>query len=190
MVFSSWFGASDTQATADRLFAAIVEQARQPAFYTGGQVADTVDGRFDMIVLHLVLVLRRLKGAPHKALGQRVFDTFFGNMDDSLREMGVGDLAVPKRIQTMSEAVYGRIDAYEKGFAAGEAALAAALTRNVYRDEGQTRPEAQTLARYMHAQDARLSEMDDAALLAARAVFGTAPSFTAATPAARAGDAV
>src|SRR5262245_52656516 len=97
------------------LYGTIVAQARAPFFYRGYEVPDTLMGRFDMIVLHLVLVLHRLKrdtGAL-PPLGQELFDQFCQDMDDNLREMPVGDLAVPKLMRTFGEAFYGRAQAYE-----------------------------------------------------------------------------
>lgn len=93
-------------------------------------------GDFDLVVVHLILALRRLKGegAAGQDLGQRLLDTAFANFDEALREMGVGDLTVPKRVRKMAEAFYGRVEAYELAFkSGGEAALDDALQRNLYR---------------------------------------------------------
>src|SRR4051812_27436201 len=100
--------------TIEAIYGMIVTQAREPLFYRDLGVPDTVDGRFDVLVLHLWMVLRRLKaiegGAP---LSQGVFDVFCDDMDANLREMGVGDLKVPKRMQAFGEAFYGRAGAYD-----------------------------------------------------------------------------
>jgi len=112
----------------------IVAQARMPSFYRDYAVADTVNGRFDLIVLHLALLYHRLAVEPveHRKLGQAVFDRFCQDMDHNLREMGVGDLAVPKKMQRIGAAFYGCLRAYEVAFAAGnDHALAEAITRNV-----------------------------------------------------------
>src|SRR5205085_1197593 len=92
------------------LYGAIVAQARHAGFYQNYAVPDTVLGRFDMIVLHLVLVLRRLRdgGAARSATAQGVFDRFCRDMDDNLREMGIGDQAVPDQMRRVGEAFYGR----------------------------------------------------------------------------------
>ena len=106
-----------------------------PAFYLALGVPDTAEGRFDLIVLHVHLLFRRLsgQGAEMQAIGQGVFDRFVTDMDDSLREMGTGDLAVPKRMRVMGEAFYGRAEAYDAALSAqGDDALTAALARNVY----------------------------------------------------------
>ena len=121
---------------ARRLYAVIVAAARHRAFYADWGVADSVDGRFDMIVLHLYLVLARLKGEAN-ALRQALVDEFFADMDRSLREMGVGDISVGKKVRKMAESVYGRIAAYEAGQAGGHAAYVAALERNVFPEGGK-----------------------------------------------------
>ncbi len=107
----------------------IVAQARSPAFYRGYGVPDTVEGRLDMIMLHLVLVLRRLNQGQRcrrrwPPAGQQLFDRFCQDMDDNFREMGVGDLTVPKEMRRVAEAFYGRAKAYESALEADDAARA------------------------------------------------------------------
>jgi cytochrome b pre-mRNA-processing protein 3 len=142
------------------LYGAIVAQARAPSFYAAYLVPDTVAGRFDMIVLHLALVLRRLRREPaeFKALGQGVFDLFCADMDHSLREMGVGDLAVPKQMRRLGEAFYGRALAYDRALdAQSEDLLAPALARNVFPAASGTPPGATRLAGYARAAEACLN---------------------------------
>ncbi len=145
---------------AETLYARIVEQARRPVLYLQGGVADTVDGRFDLIVLHTFLVLRRLKKDPVRTarLAQMVFDVMFENMDSALREMGVGDLSVGKKIKGMAEAFYGRVEAYEKALSAGDpAALQTALQRNLYR-AAEVAPDALArMAAYVRRLDGALA---------------------------------
>ncbi|HZP19996.1 MAG TPA: ubiquinol-cytochrome C chaperone family protein [Bauldia sp.] len=120
---------------AHALYGAIVAQARQPALYADFGVPDTVEGRFEMVVLHLALLLRRLRGEGEagRAAGQHLFDLFCADMDRSLRAMGVGDLGVPKRMKKMGEAFYGRAAAYDAAIDAGDRqALADAFARNVF----------------------------------------------------------
>src|SRR4029077_480171 len=108
----------------------IVAQARSPEFYRGYGVPDTVEARLDMIMLHLVLVLRGWSGTRD---GRRLFDRFCQDIDDNFREMGVGDLAVPKKMRRVAEAFYGRAKAYGAALAAADpAALEAAVSRNVF----------------------------------------------------------
>ncbi len=124
---------------ARRLYMAAVRQARQPIFYTEGGVADTLDGRFDLIVLHVVPLMRRLRQCDEagRQMSQALFDVMFDDMDQSLREMGVGDLRVGKRVKQMARAFYGRAKAYDEAFdqAPGterRRAIAEALERNVF----------------------------------------------------------
>jgi cytochrome b pre-mRNA-processing protein 3 len=121
--------------TIERLYGTIVAQARRPVFYEGLGVPDTVEGRFDLLVLHMHLVNDRLTatGEAGIALGQELLDHFFEDMDGSLREIGIGDLSVPKKMRTLAEAYLGRSAAYRAAVAAGDApALAKALARNVF----------------------------------------------------------
>lgn len=142
-----------------RVYCEIVAQARQPVFYTDFLVPDTIDGRFDMIVAHAVLYFRRMRGEGKKIaeFSQNVFDLFFQDMDASLREMGVSDTRVPKKVKVMGEAFYGRADVYTPPIDSGNVdELAEALGRNIYADNPE--PVAQTrLAHYMLEAANRLS---------------------------------
>lgn len=155
--------------TIDRLYGAIVAQARQPAFYTVFGVPDTVEGRLDMIMLHAVLFMNRVDGDAEavRDLGQAVFDRFCRDMDDNLREMGVGDLAVPRQMQRIAGAFYGRTGAYRAALAEADPThLVGALRRNIYADEPQADPFAQRLAAYVRNAAAHLKQQPAAALLA------------------------
>ena len=132
MIFSRFFIKS--RPDADRLYAAIVAAARQPKFYAEWGVPDTVDGRFDMIVLHLYLVMDRLK-PENLDFRQSLSETFFADMDRSIREMGAGDLSVGKKVRRMAEAFGGRVEAYQEARSEGRSVLENALTRNVYAGE-------------------------------------------------------
>ncbi len=114
--------------------------------YAKWGVADDVDGRFNMVALHMFLVLDRLKGED-SLFRQRLVDEFFADMDRSLREMGVGDISVGKKVRKMAEAFYGRIAAYDAGLAESRDALAAALSRNLFPDENGSG--AENLADYV-----------------------------------------
>jgi cytochrome b pre-mRNA-processing protein 3 len=132
------------------LYGAIVTQARSPAFYADLGVPDTVQGRFDLIVLHLVLLLRRLgrENDTDQVLGQRLFDTFCHDLDGNLREMGIGDLAVPKHMRRFGEAFYGRQAAYLAALeSADRADFENALARNIFQVVGPDERAAR-LARY------------------------------------------
>ena len=153
-----------SRGTIEAIYGMIVTQAREPLFYRDLGVPDTVNGRFDLLLLHLWLVLRRLKSAEGgAALSQALFDHFCNDMDDNLREMGVGDLTVPKRMQAFGEAFYGRTAAYDLALTDGREALAQALCKNVL--NGENIEKARQLAAYAEAAMAALDGMDEAALV-------------------------
>jgi len=120
----------------DSVYAGIVALARRPWLYSRAGVPDTVSGRFDMIVLHLALVLERLRdgGPAAQVFSQALLETMFADMDRNLREMGVGDLSVAKRMRTMASVHYGRAIAYREAFAGVDppAAVAQVLARNLF----------------------------------------------------------
>jgi len=150
----------------DDLYGAIVAQSRHAAFYVGYGVPDTVDGRFDLIVLHMVLLLARLdrEGLSARDLGQNLFDHFCRDLDANLREMGVGDLTVPKRMRQFAEAFYGRQTAYLAAFDAPDGReLEKALARNIFHGVNGAGP--RRLARYVRAVARRFELQDQEALL-------------------------
>jgi cytochrome b pre-mRNA-processing protein 3 len=143
------------------IYRIIVDQARQPHFYTDFGVPDTVDGRFEMVTLHAFLVLRCLKRPSESAseTGQALFDVMFEDMDLSLREMGAGDMGVGKRVKAMVQAFYGRIGAYEDGLGTNGDVLQGALARNVYATVEPEPGNLNALAAYVRAQDAHLAAL-------------------------------
>jgi cytochrome b pre-mRNA-processing protein 3 len=172
------FRAGGPEAAAKQLYATLVAQARQPGFYTACGVPDTPDGRFDMILLHAFLLLRRLKRDHAKtvALGQAVFDLMFADMDQNLREMGVGDLSVGKRVKAMAQAFYGRIAAYETGLAASNGGtLAHALRRNLYRKMHPADADLARIADYLRREADNLDQQLLDAMLKGDVRFGPAP---------------
>lgn len=181
-----WLGAFRRQpqtAPAEELYRAIVLQARRPGFYLVCGVADTPDGRWDLIIAHAVLVLRRLRRSPEETrdLGQALFDLMFADMDQNLREMGVGDLAVGKRIKAMAKGFYGRLAAYDKALSDGDSgAMAAALRRNVYRHLEPQEAQVAMLAAYLQREAERLDASALASLQAGELGFGAPPEQPAA----------
>lgn len=167
------FRRTPRSATIASLYGTIVAQARRPVFYQIYGVPDTINGRFEMILLHAVLVLDRLDGAEPalRRLGQGLFDAFCQDMDASMREMGVGDLAVPRKMRRIGEAFYGRQAAYREALAAPDAgALAAALRRTIFADSTQF-DDAERLARYARTSAQELAVQDGAALARGELVF-------------------
>jgi len=187
MILSA-FRRSDPIGNIQGLYGAIVAQARAPIFYFHLGVPDSVEGRFELIVLHLVLVLRRLDrqetdasarpvSGPGSAVGQRLFDIFCRDLDDNLREMGVGDLAVPRRMRQFGEAIYGRQAAYGAALGAADLQeLEKALARNILGEVAGGK-KAVALARYVRAAAAQLATQPEDALIAGRVVFPSPESF-------------
>lgn len=163
---------------AQTLYAGMVTQAREPAFY--GAVPDTVDGRFELMVLHACLLFHRMKGGDEtvRALSQAVFDEMFLEFDRAMRESGVGDLTVPKRIKTMARIFYTRSAAFDPLLdRLDEAGLAAALAAPFPQ---LTRDGRAQLARYMAEAVASLRATPAAELMAGRAGWPAAPELPAA----------
>jgi cytochrome b pre-mRNA-processing protein 3 len=175
------------------LYGMIVAQARAVPFYSSYGVPDTVNGRFEMVVLHAVLLLHRLQSEPAslRRLGQALFERFCQDMDGSLREMGVGDLAVPAKMRKIGEAFYGRQAAYVAALAAcNREPLVAALARNVFGAQPGAELGAIRLATYARAVADELADQDGEALGRAELNFpdperivvaGATPSGEAAT---------
>jgi cytochrome b pre-mRNA-processing protein 3 len=137
--------------TAAELCGAVSRRARDPAFYQAYGVADSIDGRFDVLALHAWLVLARLQDMGEDALAQDFVNALFARFDEALREQGSGDIGMGRRIKKMAGAFYGRLRAYSDS--GDTAALADAILRNVYRGGPSRVEHAAALARY--AIDAR-----------------------------------
>jgi len=138
------------------LFERIATASRDPGLYGDLGIPDTLEGRFEALSLHMVLALRALRGLPSPAdeVGRDLTDAFFRDLDASLREMGVGDTAVPKRMKKLGEAFYGRARVYDAALnATDEGELAVALGRNVMGLEPGAEAPARPLARYALAAD-------------------------------------
>lgn len=150
----------------------IVTQARQPVFYVDFEVADTVQGRFDLILLHLVLVLRSVRVHPEgPAFAQDLFDLFVRDMDRSLREMGVGDISIAKKMKKVGQAFYGRAQRYEEALETLSVdALSEAVARNIY-DRDTVSLASRRLAFYGFAAAAGLKDLEPSRLLAGEAEF-------------------
>ena len=159
--FRQWFGAigaSGPKHAAAQVYVTLVGQARDPLFYAELGVSDSMDGRFDMIALHAFLVMQRLKGEGEAAdkFSQHLFDAMFDDMDRALRELGVGDMGVGKRVRAMGKAFMGRAEAYELA-ADNESDMKQALARNLFRGEEVNDDVLNTMVSYMSAQRACLA---------------------------------
>lgn len=178
VVFSKLFRRKRQEQQAASLYVEIVTRARMPVFYEIAAVPDTVDGRFEMISLHAFLVMRHLRRGDEAArtLSQSLFDQMFADMDQNLREIGIGDLSVGKHIKKMAKAFYGRVAAYDAALDGGEETLEEALIRNHY-GTLETVPEdaVRILADYVRAADAHMAAQGVDPLLAGMVDFGPLP---------------
>ena len=162
--FNRFGNSAPSRRTIESIYGMIVAQAREPAFYASYNAPDTVNGRLDLLILHMWLVLRRLRQeAGGTEVSQALFDRFCADMDANLREMGVGDLTVPKRMQAFGEAFYGRSTAYDLAFESGMEDLAQALGRNVL--DGKFPESARELADYTMAVEMALANATSASIL-------------------------
>ncbi len=165
-MFSTFFAKSSGKPAAHALYGKVVARARDPRFYTAYDVPDTLDGRFEMLTMHLFMLHHRLKdeGAKARDISQHVFDAFIADMDAALREVAVGDQVVPKRIKKMTRVFYGRTGAYEKALMQDDVVpeLSQILARNIDPENPQPKDR---LARYMSAEVGTLARTDTVALL-------------------------
>lgn len=191
----SWLKSFFTRGQAEaahKLYVRTVDQARTPAFYLHGGVADSLDGRFDLVALHLWLVVSRLhfplageEGRIKKAhdLEEKLLEVHFDDMDQALREMGVGDLGVGKRIKVMAQAFYGRVAAYDEAIAAytqdgDDKQLRDALTRNVYREQVPSEKALSWLVDYVIKAREEMSAQSFDMLLSGTLSFPDVPDVT------------
>ena len=159
------------------LYECVVAQAREPVFYRDLGVPDTLDGRFELLVLHVFLVLHRLKrqGQESDVLAQDLFGVLFLDMDVSLREMGAGDLGVSHKIKAMVQGFYGRVAAYEAGLHEGQDSLEQALGRNLYGTVSAQDNQLRAMADYLRREVAALADQDLDAAFEGRVTFGAPP---------------
>ena len=152
---------------AERIYQSVLAASRQPDLYIEFEIPDNLDSRFDMLCLHISLVMLRLRQLPEeiqKPLNQDLFDRFFADMDFTLREMGVGDLGVGKRVRKMSEAFMGRLTAYDEALTARDIdALGLAVARNLRRAETSCEADKR-MANYMIDKHQQLARLPDASL--------------------------
>ena len=176
MILDRLFRPRPSQTAAKSLYAGVVAQARTPALYAELGAPDTVEGRFELYTLHVMLLLDRLRGQGEAAseTSQALFDAYVRALDDALREMGVGDLSVGKKMRKLGEAFYGRAKSYEAAFAALPDAgpLTALLERTVYAEADAAR--ATALGAYVIAQRAWLAGQPIEAVTAGEATWAAA----------------
>ncbi|OQP88270.1 ubiquinol-cytochrome C chaperone [Rhizobium rhizosphaerae] len=165
MVFGLFGKKNGNAAIVARQYQLLTASARQPRLYAELGVPDTVMGRFEMISAVLILYFRRTRqsGRAGQEIAQEIVDAFFQDVDHSIRELGVGDLSVPKRMKRLAGMFYGRLESYSAALDAGDAeALRAALARNLYPQAGAEAPDMGGLAHYMMEAEARLAATAEA----------------------------
>jgi len=153
--------ASASRKAAESLAAEILARARAPVFFRDVGVADSFDGRFDMVALHGWLVMERLQKQGARVVSQALVNALFDGFEDALREQGAGDIGLGRRMKKIADAFYGRLKAY--GEAAEAGTIPDALLRNVYRGEADEARAAGWLAEYVLAARERLAGVDVAA---------------------------
>lgn len=167
----AWLASRPTRAKAEELYGAVVTVARTPGYYSAFCVPDTTRGRFEMITLVLFLVLERTKRAPGGMdLSRAGIEAFITDMDDCMREMGVGDLTVPKKVKRAAATFYERAKHYREALAEeGDEVLARVLLRQIWDEEEALdvhprRQHARDLAGAVRRQSEDLSRIDDGSL--------------------------
>ena len=186
-VLRNWFGRRDKgQDAAHALYLAAVAQARLPVFYRDHGIPDSVDGRFELIVMHVYLLLRALNKLTERAavpqttnqageIAQALFDTMFGDMDRSLREMGVSDIAVGKRVKHMAKSFYGRAAAYDEALTGSGDLLGDALRRNLFGTVAPAAADVAAMADYLRCQAEQMASIPEAQVLSGDVQFAPWP---------------
>lgn len=160
MIFGLFRKKNSNQAIVDRQYSTLTAAARMPQFYEGMNVPDTVMGRFEMLSLVMILFFRRTRssGTSGQEIAQEIVDTFFQDIDHSIRELGIGDVGVPKRMKKLAGMFYGRLESYSAALDAGDrAALAVALLRNIHPGATANMQDMTALASWMFDAEADLS---------------------------------
>lgn len=177
--FRRIFPGRSAEPPARALYERVILQSRQEPFYTILGVPDTTDGRFELLLLHMALLMRRLRQEEEAGaqLRQTLFDTLIFDLDQSLRESGVGDLKVGPKLKVMGEAYYGRSKAYDDGLNSLEnAQLEEAIERNLFGTVTHSLPgAAATVASYMRSVMRSLNGQNGSDLMAGKVEFPEVP---------------
>ncbi|NWJ22825.1 ubiquinol-cytochrome C chaperone family protein [Rhizobium sp. RM] len=165
MIFGLFKKRNNNRAIVDRQYTVLTSAARTPEFYLDMGVPDTVMGRFEMLAAVMILYFRRTKTSDvsGQEIAQEIVDAFFQDLDHSMRELGIGDQGVPKRMKKFAGMFYGRLESYAAALDASDsAALAAALKRNIYPQSDEAAPDMMALAQWMmKASDVLSAQSED-----------------------------
>ena len=184
-MFKALFGRKSAKNDPHVLYGMVVARAREAELYSRFGVPDTIDGRFEMMAMHVYLVLRYLKrdGNRYADFSQTLFDTFIDDISAGLREAGVGDQTVPKRLQKMSRVFYGRVKAWDEGFDSNVPfeRLNQTLGKNLYPD-GNAPENMNQLTTYFISEHDQLMAMDATDVVAGKKVFEGSISIDSENP--------
>lgn len=164
MVFGFFRQKKHNRIIVERQYAALTSTARTPVFYAELGVPDTVMGRFEMLSLVLILFFRRTRQSARggQEIAQEIVDAFFEDVDHSIRELGIGDQGVPKRMKKLAGMFYGRLESYADALDKDDRGLlAAALRRNIYPEAGEGAPDLMHLADWMMDAERQLRTVDE-----------------------------
>lgn len=174
MIFGLFRKRNHNRSIVDRQYATLTSVAREPVFYLDFDVPDTVMGRFEMLSLVLILYFRRTRASETSGqeIAQEIVDAFFQDIDYSIRELGIGDTSVPKRMKKLAGMFYGRLESYASALDSGDAAaLAAALSRNVYPQAGEAASPMVRLAGWALEAEAALAAVPENDIATGSALF-------------------
>lgn len=167
---------------AEALFARVMGQCRQPGFYLDGGVADTIDGRFDLMALHVAALVHGLRqqGEAGILAARALEEAMFANLDIGMREEGISDMGVPRRMKALTQAWFGRLQAYLKAFAAGDSgSYRDVVARNLFRGAESGERGVSVMAEYLAALSAKFAAIGPAILDFEAVVFPPAPGANA-----------
>ena len=167
MIFGLFGKKNGNRRIVEKQYATLTTAARHPYLYEALEVPDTVMGRFEMLSAMLILYFRRTRtsGTSGQEIAQEIVDAFFEDVDHSIRELGVGDVGVPKRMKKFAGMFYGRLESYAAALDGGDRdALALALRRNIHPEAGEGAPSMARLADYLFAAEAAMAEVGDDAI--------------------------
>lgn len=167
MIFGLFGKKNGNRRIVEKQYAALTKAARHPYLYQALDVPDTVMGRFEMLSAVLILYFRRTRASATSGqeIAQEIVDAFFEDVDHSIRELGVGDVGVPKRMKKFAGMFYGRLESYAAALDAGDhAGLALALTRNIHPEAGEDAPSMQGLADYLFAVEKAMAAVGEDAV--------------------------
>ncbi len=173
------FSPAPERVRADRILARIIGHVRNPGFYQAGGVADTIDGRFDLMALHVAAMVHALRqqGQEGALAGRALEEAMFDNLDAAMREQGISDMGVPRRMKSLSSAWFGRLIAYGKAFATSDPAeMSEILLRNLYRGVPPSAPQIATMVDYVGALNAALAAQGAAILHTENVFMADVPS--------------